>query len=99
MLGNKTPELSDLYKNIVPKVAARWKDLGLELNIPIHQLEIIEVDHVNHPRYNEKCCQAMFQRWLQSTIKPSWDELQKAIDNLPGLLPNGGYKSKEGFIS
>ena len=98
-LGNKPPDLSDLYKNVVPKVAARWKDLGVELNIPIHHLDIIAVDHHNHPKYSETCCQAMFQRWLQSTIKPSWDVLQKAIDNLPRLSPNGGYKSKGSFIS
>ena len=48
---DEVPELSDLNKIIVPKYAARWKDLGIELKIPLYYLEAIEVDYVHYKSY------------------------------------------------
>ena len=76
----------------MPRYAARWKDLGVQLNIPIHDLDIIAVNNTNHPSYSEQCCKAMLQKWMEMTTKPSWDILQKALDHLPNSSHD---KSKE----
>jgi len=92
ILGNKIPELSELYRYIVPQYAARWKDLGVALKIPTHHLNIIEVTGVNHPCYIQECCKAVLQKWMEITPKPTWNILQKAIASLP---QNGNTKSKK----
>ena len=93
VLQNTTPEFSDLYRNIVPKYAARWKDLGIQLKLPVHNLDVIAIDHVNHPSYSEECCKAMLKKWMQVNFKPTWDELYQAIDGLPLLSDDGNSKS------
>ena len=98
LLGDETPELSDLNKTIVPKYAARWKDLGIELKIPLYYLEAIEVDYVHYKSYSERCCKAMLQKWMQMTPKPTWNKLKKAINDLPLLSHDGNSKSKKRFI-
>lgn len=78
----------------MPKVAARWKDLGQELKIPDYHLNTIEANNVHYSSHCEKCCQDMFRKWIQSTVSPSWDILQNAIDSLPRISDDGSNKSK-----
>ena len=94
MLQNTTPELSDLYRNIVPKYAARWKDLGILLKIPVHNLDAIAANHVHYSSYSEECCKAMLNKWMQFNSRPTWDELLEAIDNLSLLSNNGNSRGK-----
>ena len=74
------PELSELHREIVPKCAARWRDLGIELKIPVHHLNTIAVDNTHHPSYSEQCCKAVLQKWMEITPKPAYSTLQKAVD-------------------
>ena len=83
LLGNETPKESDLYKKIVKKHAARWKDLGVELEISMYFLDTIAIDYCNHPSFSEQCCKTVLWKWLEITPEASWNKLQKAIDNLP----------------
>ena len=99
LILDEVPELSDLNKIIVPKYTARWKDLGIELKILLYYLEAIEVDYVHYKSYNEQCCRAMLQKWMQMTPKPTWNKLNKAINNLPLLSHDGNTKSKKRFTS
>ena len=75
-------QIADLCKTIVPKYAARWNDLGMELKIPQYHLDAIAVDKVNHPSYSVECCKAMLQKWMEITPAANWDLLQAAIENL-----------------
>ena len=93
--GDRNPELSEIHRNIVPVYAARWKDLGVQLKIPIHHLNTIAIDNVHHPSYSQQCCKAMLQKWMESTPNPTWDELQKAIDYLSNLSQDCISESKE----
>jgi len=100
ILGNTIPELSDISRYIVPKYAARWKDLGVELKLPTYHLDAIAVNYVNHPWYSQECCRAMLQKWLEITPKPTWNILQKAIATLhqkaiASLPQNSNTKSKK----
>ena len=79
----KSLEIADLCKTVVPKHAARWKDLGMELKIPQCHLNTIAVDKVNHPSYSAECCKAMLQKWMEITPAANWDMLQAAIESLP----------------
>ena len=84
-LGDSKLELSELYRDIVPKYAAKWRDLGVELKIQKYQLDAIAADNANHLSYNEQCCKAVLQKWMEITPNHTWNMLQKAIDGLSGL--------------
>ena len=95
LLGNEEPRFSDLYKDVVLKFATRWKDLGVELQIPMHHLEAIQLNNCHHPEHCQHCCKDMLRRWMEITPKPTWNILQKAIDNLPLISHDENPKSKE----
>ena len=83
MIGDKKPEISELHRSIVPKYAAQWKDLGIQLKIPKYHLDAIAVDNVNHPSHSQQCCTAMLMKWMELTPDATWSMLQKAINDLP----------------
>ena len=70
-----------LNRHVIPLVATRWYDLGLELLETQHEkeLEIIEVGN------NEvkTCCRKMFSKWLETqSDNASWDQLIQAVKNI-----------------
>ena len=93
-LGDEIPQLLDLYKDVVPKYAARWKDLGIALKIPHNHLDTIEIDNFRHPSHSKQCCKDILHKWMEVTPNPTWNILQKAIDGLPLLSHDGNSKSK-----
>ena len=98
LLGNTTPKLSDLQKDIVPQYAARWRDLGIQLNIPIHTLDIIAADNVHHREHARSCCRCMLNKWIETNTEATWNELHEAIANLPVLSDDESSKRKEVII-
>ena len=92
-IGDKPVELSELYRDIVPKYAARWRDLGVHLKIPIYHLDTIAVNNTHHPSYSEQCCKAVLHKWIQITPNPTQSVLQKAIDCLPSLFHDDNSES------
>ena len=92
------PELSELHREIVPKCAARWRDLGVELKIPVDRLDIIAVNHTNHPSYSEQCCKAVLKKWMETTPNHTWTVLQKAVDGVFGLSYEVSSESKRDII-
>ena len=87
--GSEKPEVSELHSRIVPKYAARWRDLGVQLKIPEHHLNTIAVNNTNHPSYCEQCCKAMLQKWLKITPNATWSILHMAIDYLSDSSHSG----------
>ena len=79
-LGNRKPEASELHRHIVPKYAARWRDLGVQLKIPEHHLNTIAVNNTNHPSYSEQCCKAVLEKWMKITPNATWDKLHSVIE-------------------
>ena len=76
------PSMKDLNKHVIPLVATKWYDLGLELLETKHEreLEIIETNHSNDAA---KCCRKMFSKWLESqSDSASWDQLIQAVKNI-----------------
>ena len=82
LLGCNRPLLKDLYKFVVPSVADRWRDIGVQLLYPtlvdIRTLDVIAADHQNSVK---ECCRKMFEKWLETQIDASWKQLLEAISN------------------
>ena len=97
-IGTDCPDLRDLYTHVVPRVADKWRDLGIRI-LPVNQLDIIAA---NYPNDVERCCKSMFELWLKT--KPNattWDQLIDALFkcNLNALAENIKDKlSKNGMI-
>ena len=78
--------MKDLNKHVIPLVATRWYDLGLELLETEHEreLDIIETNYENNAT---KCCRKMFSKWLETqsdsaSCEASWDQLIQAVKNI-----------------
>ena len=70
--------MKDLSKHVLPIVATKWYDLGLELLDPKHEraLDIIEE---NFTCDVERCCRKMFSKWLETCDDASWAHLIEAV--------------------
>ena len=73
--------MKDLNKHVIPLVATRWYDLGLELLETKHEreLDIIETNYRNDVI---TCCRKMFRKWLETRDDASWDQLIQAVKNI-----------------
>ena len=78
-LGRQRPEIKDIQNHVVPKWASKWRQLGTQLNIDQHLMNIIEC---NHPSDCESCCSKMFSKWLDSNPVACWEDITNAIENL-----------------
>ena len=71
--------MKDLNRYVVKKYATDWKDVGLELEIEINDLKIIEKDH---PQDCVACFQETLNKWLKLTPNATWRSLEVALDNV-----------------
>ena len=74
--------MKDLNKHVIPLVATRWYDLGLELletKYAMTKLEIIQADNRNDV---SKCCTQMFKKWLETQTDASWSQLVQAVKSI-----------------
>ena len=73
--------MKDLNKHVIPLVATRWYDLGLELLETKHDNEIEIID----TNYSDMvtCCRKMLSKWLETqSDSASWDQLIQAVKNI-----------------
>ena len=61
----------------MPWWAPKWRQLGAELGVGDHLMDIIEHDH---PNDCETCCRKMLDEWLDCSS--SWDDVIVAVDTL-----------------
>ena len=75
------PILKDLVNRVLPHVAVKWYDLGLELLDPVneHELEIIEKDVRDDAKMG---CRKMFKKWLDSDEEASWEKVIQALRDI-----------------
>ena len=74
--------MKDLNRHVIPLVAAKWYDLGLELLETKHE-RVLETIETNHRNDTTKCCRRMFSEWLESQCdSASWDQLIQAVKNV-----------------
>ena len=72
------PSLRDLYQLVTPHYATEWREIGILLGLPNERLKIIKADN---PRDIKRCCNQMFQAWLQTDTSASWEKLFAAIES------------------
>ena len=92
VVGRGRPAMKDLNKYVIPLVATKWYDLGLELLDTKYEsaLDIIEKD--SDCRDVQYCCRKMFSKWLETSDNANWDKLTEAMRSI-GL---NGVASKIG---
>lgn len=93
-IGDTTPQLSDLQTKIIPQYAARWRDLGVQLDITTNSLDIIAANNVHHREYVNSCCRDMLIKWIEIDTEATWNKLHNAIVKLPLLSGDKSSKRK-----
>ena len=77
------PSLKDLNKHVIPLVATRWYDLGLELLETKHERELDTIEKDSKVEGAKTCCRKMFSKWLETqSDNASWDQLIQAVKNI-----------------
>ena len=72
--------MKDLNKHVVPLVAARWYDLGLELLETRYERELENIEKDNKVDGTKTCCRKMFIKWLETQPgSASWGQLIEAV--------------------
>ena len=79
MTENKTPQMRDLQRYVIPRYASKWNNVGLELKLEATKLENISK---NNPLDCEACFKSTLATWLQSNPDASWRTLEVAITNV-----------------
>ena len=76
--GNETPNHAELFENVTCHFASFWKDIGMFLlnNAPHETLNIIDQDFSGNCR---KCCDCMFDTWLNTDSTASWSKVAAAV--------------------
>ena len=87
-IGKEKPEIKDLYKYVVPKWASQWRELGTQLDVAQHLMNIIERDY---PKDCKGCCIKLFSDWLDSNPSASWGDVITAVD---GISTDGMFRLK-----
>ena len=78
-LGYDRPSLRDLHNHVIPAVASKWRDLGVQLLNPSTSDNILEIIKENHPQDVMGCCKYMLQKWLDTIPDASWNQLLEAL--------------------
>ena len=76
--------MSELQQLIIRHIALEWQVIGVQLDIEVRVLNIIEADV--YPRSVERCCRTMFTRWLAGDEGTGgeprvWRTVLKALKN------------------
>ena len=74
-----TPTMKNLNRYVTKKYAADWRDIGIELDLPLHTLDIISK---NNQHECVACFQSTLDNWLKSTPDATWRMLEVAITNV-----------------
>ena len=73
------PELKDLVK--LP-VAAKWKQLGVQLGVPTHKLDEIQANNKNSPNFTQECLSDMFDWWLNNGHDVTCERLECGLRDI-----------------
>ena len=83
------PQMKDLQNIITPNYASCWKELGIQLDIPVETLRCIEKAY---PTDLFRCCNDMLIHWHQYDAEGSWNKVINAIES-PAIAMDHGVVS------
>ena len=78
-LSTIRPALKDLVCYAVPRVAPKWYEVGLQLDLKQYDLDAIE-------REKPDCPRKMFAKWLEGP-SCSWQSVFNAVEKICGAKP------------
>ena len=83
-IGQIKPPHRDLLNVLIPKVADKWHELGIQL---LDQPYIARLDQINkdYPKNVQKCCYEMLRCWLEVDTEATWCKIIQALKS-PGVL-------------
>ena len=68
--------------NVGSKVAAQWKNIGTELGLSDHGLDIIEFNTSGKPNSAQEAMRMVFRKWYNSEASPyTWQTLANALSS------------------
>ena len=73
--------LKEILNELREVTAAKWYQLGVQLEISPATLSTIEC---NHPRDAQRCMTEVINRWLRNTPECSWAKLAEAVEAMGG---------------
>ena len=97
---SQSPNIYELQRDLVDRVAAEWYKLGIVLQVEMYVLNNITVNSVQQGV--EKCCMDLFMRWLRGdkgtgSLPRTWDTIIPAVEEIdPPLARELHSKYKTG---
>ena len=97
---SQSPNIYELQRDLVDRVAAEWYKLGIVLQVEMYVLNNITVNSVQQGV--EKCCMDLFMRWLRGdkgtgSLPRTWDTIISAVEEIdPPLARELHSKYKTG---
>ena len=73
--------VKEIQNELRELTAAKWYQLGLQLEIPPATLSTIEIDY---PHDAQRCLPEVINRWLRNTPECSWAKLAQAVEVMGG---------------
>ena len=80
-LGASTLTLKEIQNELNEMEAAKWHQLGIQLEIPQAILSTIESDH---PHDAQRCRTEAINWWFRNTPECSWAKLAEAVEMMGG---------------
>ena len=97
---SQSPNIYEVQRDLVDRVAAEWYKLGIVLKVETYVLNNITVNSVQQGV--EKCCMDLFMRWLRGdkgtgSLPRTWDTIITAVEEIdPPLARELHSKYKAG---
>ena len=72
--------MPELIRDLIPHIAARWKQFAYILDTPKHTIDKI---HMNNAQLGvESCCTEFLAHWLESNRDATWNDVIRAVDDI-----------------
>ena len=81
-IADSKPSLKLLQRHVIPHVASKWLQLGVELFDAREENKLDSIES-NYSDVN-KCCFEMFRKWLKTRANPTWTQVVEALES-PGI--------------
>ena len=72
--------MPELIRDLIPHIAAQWKQFAYSLNTP---KRIIDKIHMSYGQLGvEHCCTEFLAQWLESNCDATWNDVIRAVDDI-----------------
>ena len=70
------PQLRELDNEIVSKIPAKWREVGIQLGLPASKLDQISIEENNQC---QSCFRKVFREWQSQNCHRSWSIILLAL--------------------